>query len=111
MLNRFCPLSKPPFPMTPVLKAGPRVPFVVSCCTFLKSIFLQTLNKIISTLLSMESKTTILYVNMNFTGNLFLGFSRYCDKLYLESTVFHLFLCLHLQGMFLKFFFTLPLSK
>ena len=41
--------------------------------------------------LSIESKTNILYVNMNFTGNLFLGFGRYCDKLYPESAVFHLF--------------------
>ena len=41
--------------------------------------------------LSIESKTNILYVNMNFTGNLLLEFGRYCDKLYLESTVFHSF--------------------
>ena len=68
-----------------------RVPFAVSCCTFLKSVFLQTLNEIVSTSLSIESKTDILYVNMNFTGNLFLGFGRYCDKLYPESAVFHLF--------------------
>ena len=41
--------------------------------------------------LSIESKTNILSVNINFTGNLFLGFGRYCDKLYPESAVFHLF--------------------
>ena len=33
----------------------------------------------------------IYFLNMNFTGNLFLGFSRYWDKLYPEYAVFHLF--------------------
>ena len=41
--------------------------------------------------LSVESKTNILYVNINFTGNLLLGFGRYCSKVLPEPAVFHLF--------------------
>ena len=33
----------------------------------------------------------ILYVNLNFTGNLLLGFGRYGGKVLPEPPVFHLF--------------------
>ena len=48
---------------------------------------------------------------MNFTGNLFLGFSRYCDKLYPESAVLHLCLAPALARNVFSTFFTLTLSK
>ena len=68
-----------------------RVLFAVCCCTFLKSIFSQTLNEIVSTFLSIESKTSILYVNMDFTGNLFLRFGRFrWPKIYLRLYVLQL---------------------
>ena len=54
------------------------VSFVVSCCQFLKAIVLKTFNEIVLAFLPVERKTNILYVNINFTGNLFFGFGRYC---------------------------------
>ena len=33
----------------------------------------------------------MLYVNLNFTGNLLSGFGRYCGKTLPEPAVFHLF--------------------
>ena len=70
---------------------GFRVPFVVSWYKFLNSVILKTLNEIVLNFLSGESKTNVLYVNINFTGNVHLGFSRYCDKVLQEPAVFHLF--------------------
>ena len=55
------------------------------CFQFLKAIILKTFNEIALTFLSVESKTNILYVNMNFSGNLLFGFSRYCGKVVQES--------------------------
>ena len=90
---------------------GLRVPFVVSCCKFLKSIILKTFNEIALVFLSVESKTNILYVNINFNGNLFLGFGRYCGKVLPEPAVFHLFERLHSQITFFQYFFMLTRSK
>ena len=70
---------------------GPMVPFVVPCCKFLKSVILKTFNEIVLVFLSVESKTNILYVNTNFTGNLLLGFGRYCGKVLPEPAAFHIF--------------------
>ena len=47
--------------------------------------------EIVLVFLSVESETNILYVNINFTGNLLLGFGRYCGKVLPEPAVFHLF--------------------
>ena len=52
---------------------------------------MKSCNEIALAFLSFESKTNILYVNINFTGNLFLGFGRYWGKVLLEPAVFHLF--------------------
>ena len=41
--------------------------------------------------LPVESKTNILYININFTGNLCFGFGRYCDKVVQEPTDSQLF--------------------
>ena len=73
-----------------------------------KSVILKTFNKIVLAFLSVESKTNILYVRMNLTGNLPLGFGRYCDKVLLEPAVFHLFERLHSQ-MFFQYFFHVDL--
>ena len=55
------------------------MPFVVSCGQFLKAIILKTLYTL--PFLQVESKTNILYVNINFTGFFFFfGFGRYCGK-------------------------------
>ena len=54
--------------------------FLVSCSKFLKSVILKTFHEVVLAFLSVESKTNILYVNINFTGNLLLGFGRYCGK-------------------------------
>ena len=62
---------------------GLRVPFVVSWCKFLNSVILKTFNEIVLAFLSVESKTNILYVNINFIGNLLLGFGRYYCKMLL----------------------------
>ena len=67
------------------------VSFVVSCCQFLKAIILKTFNEIVLAFLPVERKTNILYVNINFTGNLFFGFGRHCGKLVPETTVSHPF--------------------
>ena len=76
------------------------VPFVVSCCKFLKSIIFKTFNDIALAFLSVESKTYILWVNINFNGKLFFRFGRYCGKVFPEPAAIHLFECLHSQGMF-----------
>ena len=70
---------------------GLRVPFVVSWCKFLKFIISKIFHEIVLAFLSVESKTNILYVNMNFTGNLLLAFGRYCSKVLPEPSAFHLF--------------------
>ena len=57
--------------------------------------------------MSVESKTIILYVNINFTGNLFFGFGRYYGKVFPESAVFHLFRApVYARNDFSIFFFT-----
>ena len=60
---------------------------VVSCCQFLKTIILKTFNEIVLAFLPVESKTNMLYVNINFTENLFFGFGRYCGKVFPEPAV------------------------
>ena len=69
---------------------------------------LKTFNEIVLAFLSVKSKANILYVNINFTGNLFFGFGRYCDKefrgpLFPEFSVSHSFLT-HKQSSFNSFF-------
>ena len=66
------------------------MPFIVSCCQFLKSSILKICNEIFLAFLPVKSKIDILYVNINFTGNLFFGFNRYCGKVVLEPVVSHL---------------------
>ena len=64
---------------------------------------LKTFNEIVLDFLPVESKTNILYVNFNFTGNLPLGFGRYCVK-YSQNPLFFTFLeRLHTQ-MFFQYF-------
>ena len=41
---------------------------------------LKTFNEIVLDFLSVKSKANILYVNINFIGNLYFGFGRYCGK-------------------------------
>ena len=70
---------------------GLRVPFVVSCCQFFISIILKIFDEIVLAFLPVESKTKILYVKINFTGNLFFGFGRYCGKVVPAPAVAHPF--------------------
>ena len=70
---------------------GLRVPFVVSCCQFLKNIILKTFNKVVLAFLPVESKTNMLYVNIHFTRNLFFGFGIYCSKAVREPVASHPF--------------------
>ena len=56
-----------------------------------KAAILKTFNEIVLAFLSVKSKTNILDVNINFTGNLLLGFGRYSGKVLPEPAVFHLF--------------------
>ena len=76
------------------------MPFVVSCYQFLNAIILKTFNKIVLAFLPVEIMTNILYVSINFTGNLFFGFGRYCGRLVLEPAVERL----HSQRMFFQYF-------
>ena len=48
-------------------------------------------NEIVLAFLPFESKTNILHVNINFTGNLFFGFGRYRGKAVPEPAVSHPF--------------------
>ena len=48
-------------------------------------------NEIVLPFLPVESKTNILYVNINFIGTLFSRFSRYCGKVVAEPTDSHPF--------------------
>ena len=65
-----------------------RVPFSVSFCQFSKAIILKTYNEIVLVFLPVESKTNTLYVNINFTGNLFFGFGRYCGYIFHKNELF-----------------------
>ena len=65
------------------------MPFVVSCCQFLKAIISKTFNEIVLPFLPVESKANILHVNINFTGNLFLVFGRCCGEVVAEPTDSH----------------------
>ena len=56
-----------------------------------KAAILKTFHEIVLAFLSVKSKTNILDVNINFTGNLLLGFGRYSGKVLPEPAVFHLF--------------------
>ena len=49
-----------------------------------------TFNEIALAFLPVEGDTNILHVNINFTGNLFFGFGRYCGKVF-PDTVSHIF--------------------
>ena len=84
---------------------GVRVPFAVSCCQFLKAIILKIFNEIVLPFLPVESKTNILYVNINLTGNLFFGFGRYGGKVVPEPADSHPFERLHSQKMFFQYIF------
>ena len=86
------------------------VPFVVSCCKFLKYVILKTFNEIVLAFSSVESKTNILYVNINFTGNLLLGFGRYLRYSTPRTRCFHLFWALALTKNVFSLF-TLTCSK
>ena len=56
-----------------------------------KSHYLRNLQWIVLAFLPGESKTNILYVDINFTGNLFFGFGRYCGNVVPEPAVSHPF--------------------
>ena len=84
---------------------GLRVPFVVLCCQFLKAIILKTFSEIVLAFLPVESNTNILYVNINFPGNVFFGFGKYCGKVTPEPAVSHRFWAAALTKMFFQYFF------
>ena len=70
-----------------------RTPFLqIISGRLLLPVILETFYEIVLAFLSVESKT-----NINFTGNLLLGFGRHCGKALPEPAVFHLFLsaCTH----------------
>ena len=82
LINTVPPLIRPPLPTGAYLISnfqgaallegsaeGLRVPFIISCCEFLKSVILKTFNEIVLAFLSVKRKTNILYVNINFTVN------------------------------------------
>ena len=56
--------------------------------------------------MSVESKTNIVYVNINLTGNLVLGFGKYCGKVFPEPAVFHLFWASALTNNVFSIFFS-----
>ena len=58
---------------------------------YLHETFHETFHEIVLALLPVESKTNLLYVNINFTGTLFFGFDRYCGKVVPEPAVSHPF--------------------
>ena len=67
---------------------------------------MKSFNETVLAFLSFESKTNILYVNINFTGNLFLGFGRYWGKVLPEPAVFHFFRVPALTNNVLPIFFS-----
>ena len=60
-------------------------------CLYISMAILKFFHEIILAFLSVESKTKLLYVNTNFTGNLLAGFGRYCSKILPEPAVFKFF--------------------
>ena len=60
-------------------------------CLYISMAILRFFSEIILAFLSVESKTKLLYVNTNFTGNLLSGFGRYCSKILPEPAVFKFF--------------------
>ena len=66
---------------------------------------MKTFNEIVLGFLSVESKANILYVNLNFIGNLLLGFGRYSDEVLPELAVFHLFWAPALKNKVFSIFF------
>ena len=65
-------------------------------CSFLLSVFKSGYLKnsfieIVLVFLPVERKANILHVYINFTGNLFFGFGRYCGKVFPKPTVSHPF--------------------
>ena len=73
---------------------------------------MKTFEEIVLAFLPVESKTNIFYVDINFPGNLFVGFGRYCGKVVPEPTVYHPFFSasIHKECSF-NIFFTLAVSK
>ena len=64
---------------------------LATASAFLKAIILKTFNDIVLAFLPVEIKANILYVNINFTGNLFYGFGRYSGKVVPEPATSHPF--------------------
>ena len=64
---------------------------MVSCCQFLKAIIFKIFNETVLAFLLVQSKTNVLYVNINFTGNIFFGCGRYCGKVFPEPAVSYTF--------------------
>ena len=75
------------------------------CCQFLKAIILKTFNEIFLAFLPVESKTNIFNINIHFTENLFLGFDRYCCKIFPEPAISHPFWAPALTKNVLSIFF------
>ena len=71
----------------------------------MKSVIFKTFNEVVLALLSVISKTNILYGNKEFTGNLHLGFGRCCGKVLPEPAVFHLFRASELTNNVFSIFF------
>ena len=67
--------------------------------------WVSDLNGIVLPFLPVESKTNILYVNINFTTTLFSRFGRYCGKVVPEPTDSHPFWVPALKKNVLSIFF------
>ena len=73
--------------------------------TWLSSLY-NPFNETVLAFLSVESKTKILYVNINMTGSLLSGFGRHCGKIVPEPAIFHLFWAPVLSNNFFSIFFS-----
>ena len=91
--------------MFTAITQGLRVPFVVWCCQFLKAIILKLFKEIVLAYFLVESKTNILYVNINFTGNLYLCSVDIVVTRSQNALFLTFFERLHSQRMFFQYFF------
>ena len=73
---------------------------------FLKAIILKAFNEVVLNFSPVEAETNILYVNINFTGNLFFGFGRYCGKVVQKPADSHSFWATAFTKNVLSIFFS-----
>ena len=108
ILDKFKNLFKREFDNEPVYNKYIKVSeylFLISCFQFLKAIILKTFNEIVKAFELVESKTNMLHVNINFTGNLFFGLVDIVAK-YSQNLLFlTLFEHLHSQRINFQYFF------